>query len=525
MTGTRDRIVVVGSGLAALTTALSLAPLPVLLLTDGPLGTGGSSPWAQGGIAAALGPDDAPALHAADTMAAGDGLCDPETVEIVANDAPDCIAELRRLGAPLDLDDDGRPALTLEAAHSRHRVVHAGGDRSGLAIVETLCAAVRATPSITIMEHVRASDLLVRDGRVSGIAVERAGAIVAIPARAVVLATGGASAIYAATTNQPGTWGSGLAMAARAGAVLRDIEFVQFHPTAIALPALWQRGASLPLASEALRGEGAKLVDATGMSVVDHLDGAELAPRDQVARAVFAAIAAGRPVFLDARDAIGARFPVRFPAITEFCRDAGIDPVRQVIPVRPAAHYHMGGIRVDAVGRSSLPGLRAVGEVAATGLHGANRLASNSLLETLVFGRRVAADLKSSLGRSGHGIARDLRPVMPANRGADDAAAILELRQRMDRDVGVLRDGIALDAAAHAFADMRTLGGTAGRMADMALMLAVAALRRTESRGGHCRTDFPGHAAARGEHQDITLDQAIEAVAPGTPSLFEGLRA
>lgn len=525
MTGTRDRVVVVGSGLAALTTALSLAPLPVLLLTDGPLGTGGSSPWAQGGIAAALGPDDAPALHAADTMAAGDGLCDPAIVDIVARDAPGCIAGLRRLGAPLDLDDEGRPALTLEAAHSRHRVVHAGGDRSGLAIVETLCAAVRRTASITVLEHARATDLLVRDGRVTGIAVQRGSAITLVPARAVILATGGASAIYAATTNQPGTWGSGLVMAARAGAVLRDIEFVQFHPTAIALPELWQRGASLPLASEALRGEGARLVDAAGHSVVDQLAGAELAPRDQVARAVFAAIADGRPVFLDARDAIGDRFPVRFPTITAFCRAAGIDPVRQPIPVRPAAHYHMGGIAVDAVGQTSLPGLRAVGEVAATGLHGANRLASNSLLETLVFGRRVADHLKTSPGSGPRGTVRELHPVMPAATDASDDATILELRQAMDRHVGVLRDATGLEAAAHGFATLRHAGGRTARMADMALMLAVAALRRTESRGGHMRTDFPRHDAGQGRHQDITLDEAVAAVAPDTLSLFEGLRA
>ncbi len=295
---------------------------------------------------------------------------------------------------PFDREADGSFALSQEAAHSRRRVVHVSGDRTGAAILDALIAKVRATPSIRVLEGYEADDLIVVDGRVEGVRLVRTGAAGKevyeyFPACAVVLATGGIGGLYAVTTNPPYARGESIAMAARAGAMIADAEFVQFHPTAIDVgldPA--------PLATEALRGEGATLVNACGERFMTTLDPrAELAPRDVVARAVFTEIAAGRGAFLDCRTAIGDRFASAFPTVFALCRKAGVDPARELIPVAPAAHYHMGGIATDARGRSSVPGLWAVGEVASTGLHGANRLASNSLLEAVVFAARAAQDI------------------------------------------------------------------------------------------------------------------------------------
>ena len=492
----RDRVVIVGGGVAGLATALRLAPMPVTVLVHAPLGTEASTPWAQGGIAAALGEDDAPALHAADTLAAGAGLTDHAVAMRVANEAPRCIADLAALGAPFDRDAAGKLMLGLEAAHSRRRIVHAGGDGTGRAVMETLIRAARAAPTIELLECVRATDLVVENGAVIGVKAVRGETPLFLPARAVVLATGGVGALYAYTTNPLGATGSGLALAARVGAVLRDVEFVQFHPTAIALGK-----DPMPLATEALRGEGAILVNELGERFMANVPGEELAARDIVARAVWREIERGGQVFLDTRRALGARIIAQFPSVTALCRQAGLDPVMRPIPVRPAAHYHMGGIAVDGHGRSSVAGLWACGEVAATGLHGANRLASNSLLEALAFARYIAADIGSvAAGRPARPVALNCDTVFTPSEVARDCAQFAELRALMTQSVGVVRDAVALRAAIIrleqlALQDKPVLGSQRqNRSADAALigmMIAVAAHDRRESRGAHCRSDYP----------------------------------
>lgn len=400
---TRDRVIVVGGGVAGLATALELAPMPVTVLVPGRAGTDAATAWAQGGIAAAMGEDDAPALHAADTLAAGAGLTDPEVARRITDAAPAVIERL--IGWGVDFDREpvptavsatgsaylGQLALGLEAAHSRRRIVHARGDGTGRAVIDALVMAARRTPSIEILEDARAFELAVEDGAVVGVHAIMAGQRIFLPARAVVLATGGIGGLYERTTNPLVAIGSGLALAARAGARLRDVEFMQFHPTAIATGS-----DPMPLATEALRGEGAFLVNGRGERFMADVPGRELAPRDVVARAIEAQIAQGQPVFLDTRQVLGARITTRFPAVAALCATGGIDAVAQAIPVRPAAHYHMGGVTVDDHGRSTVDGLWACGEVASTGLHGANRLASNSLLEALAYARWIARDIAAS---------------------------------------------------------------------------------------------------------------------------------
>jgi L-aspartate oxidase len=495
-------VVIVGGGIAGLLTALYLAPLPCVLLTKAPLGEGAATGWAQGGLAAAVGPDDDPALHAADTLCAADGLADPAVAARVAAAAPQAVADLERFGVAFDREGGGGGGfrLSLEAAHSRRRVVHAAGDGTGRAVSEALTAAVRRTPSITVIEGAAATELLAEDGRVAGLALKDAdGRAGVLAAPAVVLATGGIGGLYAATTNPLGARGDGLLLAARAGAVLRDLEFVQFHPTAVDIGR-----DPMPLASEALRGDGAILIDDRGERFMADMPGRELSPRDVVARAVFARRAAGRMVFLDGRAAIGAAFERRFPQIYRSCRAAGIDPAREPIPVRPAAHYHMGGVAVDGAGRTSVEGLWACGEVASTGLHGANRLASNSLIEGAVFARFVAEDLR---GRAFRTVATTLwlRHAAPVSRPPR------AVRRILDRHVGVVRDE---DRLRSAVAQLLSLcaGPRAESGAPVALMIAVAALQRRESRGGHFRSDYPGRLGPQAGPPTsslTTLDRAL----------------
>ncbi len=489
-----DRVVVVGAGVAGLATALRLAPRPVTLVTASPLGLGTATGWAQGGIAAAIAADDAPALHAADTLAAGAGLTEPDVARRVGEAGPGLIDWLVGLGAPFDRDAAGALALGLEAAHSRRRIVRAGGDSTGRLVLETLVRAVLATASIdVVVAHARH---LVRDahGAVAGVVCERGGARLHLPARAVVLATGGIGALYASTTNPRGAIGAGLALAARAGATLRDMEFVQFHPTAIAVGA-----DPMPLATEALRGEGARLVDADGAPIMAGIAGGDLAPRDVVARGIFQAQARGARVFLDCRGALGARMAERFPTVAGLCATAGIDPRAEAIPVRPAAHYHMGGVRVDAQGASTVPGLFACGEVASTGLHGANRLASNSLLEAMAFAPWIAGAVES-VPRPGPAEAEP-EPARPAT----DLAAI---RAVMEARVGVVRDADGLAVAVRRLAPSARAGCDA---ALVGLVVAASALSRRESRGAHWRSDCPDQAPAR--HTETTLAQIWDSVA------------
>ncbi|MBC7770412.1 MAG: L-aspartate oxidase [Phycisphaerales bacterium] len=471
----RDSVLIVGAGLAGLFLALKLAPRRVTVLSQAPLGQASTSAWAQGGLAAALAPEDDPALHAQDTIAAGAGLVDPAIAALIAREGPARVFDLVALGVPFDRTPDGQLAQSLEAAHSRPRVVRVSGDLAGKAIMDALIAAARAAPHIDIVENVRARVLL-RDanGRVAGIVCDEGARF---QARETILATGGSGGLYAVTTNPPEAMGQGFAMAARAGALIADPEFVQFHPTAIDIgrdPA--------PLATEALRGEGAHIVNGRGEAFVSNL-----AARDVVARAIHIERAAGRGAFLDAREAIGAHFPSTFPTVFAACMSAGLDPRLAPIPVAPAAHYHMGGVVTDAWGRTTLDGLWAVGECASTGAHGANRLASNSLLEAVVFAHRIAERLRDAEGAPPLPVESDAPP--PALLDAPRA----ELRQLMQTHAGVVRDAAGLKLALDRVAALCDAHGQAHPLVAAHLIL-TAALVRKESRGAHFRSDFP-HAA------------------------------
>jgi L-aspartate oxidase len=496
------RPIIVGAGVAGLMTALELAPRPVVVLSKAPLGAEGSTLWAQGGMAAALGADDSPALHAADTIAAGDGLSDAAIVDRFARAAPEAIVKLARLGVRFDRKPDGGFALGLEAAHSRSRIAHVGGDGAGRELMRALVAAARATPSITILEGFEARRLLVEDNAVRGLVAIGPLGPALFATDKLVIATGGIGGLYAESTNPLSSFGQGLALAARAGAVLVDLEFVQFHPTALDVPTR-----PAPLVSEAVRGEGAKLINERGERFIAELPGAELAPRDVVARAIWRLRMSGGRAFLDARAAIGERFATRFPAIAAACHAAGIDPAREPIPVRPAQHYHMGGIAVDAEGRSSVAGLWVCGEAASTGLHGANRLASNSLAEAAVDSAIVARSIDAAKSRA-------LAP--PRTAWTPGAANPAPIRPILSLAAGVVRDGQTLAAAIARLAEMAASNQPAADPAVVALMITVAALRREHSLGAHHRTDFPSSPPVRVRSR-LTLDEAFAAAAAFAP--------
>jgi L-aspartate oxidase len=502
-------VVVVGAGLAGLFTALKLAPLPVTVISAARFGEGASSLWAQAGIAAAVAEGDSPEQHAADTIRAGAGIVDDKIAELLAHEARERIADLLAYGVPFDKDLEGHFSLGREAAHGRSRILHVKGDTAGRAIMHALVETVRRTPSITVLEGYAARDLVLREGRIAGIELAYTNGVsrsFILPATAVVLATGGAGQLYAITTNPREARGEGIAIAARAGAVIADAEFVQFHPTAIDVgrdPA--------PLATEALRGEGALLINARGerfMRAV-HAD-AELAPRDVVARAVFREVAAGRGSFLDCRP-LGDELVSRFPTLVSACRAAGIDPAREPVPVAPAAHYHMGGILTDARGRSTVDGLWACGEVASTGAHGANRLASNSLLEAVVFGARVARDIAATLPLPSLSVVSLREIALPAVSGRGSESAEQRLRRTMTEEVGVIRDEGSLTRALAAISALEQENPADRRLANMlttAKLVAVAALRRDESRGAHFRSDYPIPNEALAKRSFLTLTQA-----------------
>ncbi|MFT4029956.1 MAG: L-aspartate oxidase [Protaetiibacter sp.] len=505
------RVVVVGTGIAGLITAYrASAAHEVVLVTKAELAESNTK-YAQGGIAAALFPDDSAASHIADTLVAGAGLCDPSAVEVLCTEGPQRVRDLIALGVEFDREVSGEFARGHEAAHSARRVIHAGGDATGLAIEVALLRAVRAL-AVEVHEHTFMRDLVVEDGRVAGIdVIDPTGIPFRIDADAVVLASGGAGQLYRHTTNPTVTTGDGIAAAWRAGAELADVEFYQFHPTALAVP-------GSPLVSEAVRGEGAVLLDEHGRRFMFevHPDG-ELAPRDVVARGIAAAMARqeGRPVLLDAtgleREHGAGFLAARFPSITRVTLEHGYDWTRESVPVTPAAHYWMGGIRTDLQGRTSIPGLFAVGEAACTGVHGANRLASNSLLESLVFAWRATDALDSpdevvEERPAERHPSRDHLVTVVSGRDFDTppaaatqspgGAARADIQNLMWAAVGLERDAETLRAAAATLAEWEADGATVAELEernllDLARIVTHAALVREESRGAHDRTDIP----------------------------------
>jgi L-aspartate oxidase len=483
---------IVGTGIAGLWTAWRLASegRPSILLTKGRLSDSATA-WAQGGIAVAIGPDDSPELHKQDTLDAGDGLSDPEAVEILVTEGPERIRELLALGADFDRSGDGRLRFGLEAAHSRPRILHADGDRTGAELVRCLTAVARHLPEITILEHTEVRRLVTEGDRVVGAIVqdwERR--TTGIPACGVILATGGVGQLFAVTTNPRGATGDGWALAHEVGAELRDLEFLQFHPTALKLHGV----NPAPLISEAVRGAGAHLVDTTGRRfALDADPRGELAPRDVVAREVQAADQRGG-AFLDARHI--ADFPARFPGIHAMLARHHLDPATDLLPVAPALHYAMGGIRTDLDGHSTVSRLWAAGEVASTGVHGANRLASNSLLEGLVFADRVAREVLREATPDDVPAALEPLPTDREEGGDDECAPIrAAMRELMTRHVGVVRTEETLLAAERGLADLlRRTPETAWRTRRQLLvarLITTSARRRRESVGGHRRADYP----------------------------------
>jgi L-aspartate oxidase len=504
-------VIIVGSGIAGLTAALRLREQvdTVLLVTKTVLNEG-STAWAQGGIAAAMDPADSPDEHLHDTLVAGVGLCDVEAVTALVTEGPPRVRELVALGAEFDRDSAGEILLTREGGHHRDRIAHAGGDATGREISRALIEAlhrVQSDPGIQVVEHALVVDLLqADDGRVCGVTVHVIGegqvdGVGAAYARAVVLATGGLGQLYSATTNPAVSTGDGMAIALRAGAVMADLEFVQFHPTVLWLG----EGANgqQPLISEAVRGEGAFLVDRDGVRFMQGVhEQADLAPRDVVARAIVARMreTGADHVYLDARH-LGREFiERRFPSIVASLREHGFDLAADLVPVAPAQHYASGGVKVDLHGRSSLDGLYACGEVSCTGVHGANRLASNSLLEGLVFAHRIADDITERFA------AGELQPATPAAPGDDHALLAAEHRRDVQRAMttgsGVVRSAESLAGADHELATLAKTAQSAGTTPEPAaweatnllhlgqVLTTVAALRE-ETRGGHLRSDFP----------------------------------
>lgn len=514
-------VVVVGSGVAGLTTALrcAAAGLDTVVVTKARLDDG-STRWAQGGIAAALGEGDTPEQHLDDTLVAGAGLCDEEAVRTLVTEGPDAVRRLITTGAHFDTTDSGDIALTREGGHHRRRIAHAGGDATGAEISRALVGAVREAALHTI-ENALVLDLLTdAEGRTAGVSLHVMGegqhdGVGAVRAPSVVLATGGMGQVFSATTNPPVSTGDGVALALRAGAEVSDLEFVQFHPTVLFLGA--DSEGQQPLVSEAVRGEGAHLVDGDGVRfMLGQHELAELAPRDIVAKAITRRMIehGAEHMYLDARH-FGARmWEQRFPTILAACRSHGIDPVTEPVPVAPAAHYASGGVRTDLRGRTTVPGLYACGEVACTGVHGANRLASNSLLEGLVFAERIAADIAG---------ARPPRTEPAGSPDAGDPAPLLApeartaIQRAMTRGAGVLRSADSLAAAAKelealhrdASAEVEGPGGAkavvpgvdAWEVTNLLLVsrvLVAAAREREETRGCHWREDRPDRDDAHG---------------------------
>lgn len=479
--------IVIGGGVAGLRAAVDLAKAGrVLLLTKTAL-TESNSQYAQGGIAAAVGESDSTEIHFSDTLAAGAGLCDEAAVKVLADEAPEEIRKLIEWGTEFDRVD-GRVALAREGAHSQARVLHAHGDATGREIIRSLSTRVRSLPSVTVMDFAFVQELIVADGRVAGVRFIQNEKHVIASASATLIASGGAGQVYRETTNPPVATGDGFSIGFRAGALLRDMEFVQFHPTALRLP-------GLPpfLISEAVRGEGAHLIDDKGNRFVE-----ELAPRDVVARAIYARISEGSRVRLDLRHIPSDNIRKRFPQIHAFCLQHGFDMTKEPIPVVPAAHYFMGGLQTDLGGRTSLPGLFAAGEVASSGVHGANRLASNSLLECVVFGKRAAGSMIECLGASYPAFSEtEFKLRVPS----DAKSAQQEIRETAWQCAGIVRNAEGMKKGLRIISEMEAQWQVSSvpsieqmetaNLRAIAELILQCALLRLESRGAHFRTDFP----------------------------------
>ncbi|WJI25950.1 L-aspartate oxidase [Thermosynechococcus sp. B3] len=534
-------VLIIGSGAAGLSAALALPPsYRIGLITKTDLRQSASG-WAQGGMAAAIDPTDSPLLHAQDTLAAGAGLCDPVSVQFLVEQAPVQVERLLAMGVAFDRVGD-RPALTLEAAHSRPRVLHAA-DTTGQALITTLLEQVTAAPHITLLPNSFVFDLWLESGRCCGVCLLCQGQLQWLRSGAVVLATGGGGQVFAQTTNPPLSTGDGVAMAWRAGAHIRDVEFFQFHPTALAV-----EGAPRFLISEAVRGEGAHLIDHTGHRfVADYHPAGELAPRDIVSRAIYRHLQQSHAphVWLDLRPIPRDRLHYRFPKIIAVCRQWGIDVEQQPIPVSPAAHYWMGGVVTDLQAKTSLPGLYAVGEVASTGVHGANRLASNSLLECFVFSAQLAHLHPQPLPLAVSPVSQQALEIEPVSfrQWRQD------LRELLWQSAGICRDAPTLMAALSQVKEWRqellahpiaialrelnpnhcyTLSNTAAQttlwewgelrnLLDIAYLILKSALFREESRGGHYRQDYPQpdpnwqmHTLIWGEHWQKAAIQGVQ---------------
>ncbi|MDX2967737.1 L-aspartate oxidase [Kribbella solani] len=519
-------VVVIGSGVAGLTAALKARELGSVLVVTKDAVASGSTQWAQGGIAAALDPEDSPEEHLQDTLVAGAGLSDPEAVRVLVTEGPEAVHDLIDLGARFDTLADGEISLGREGGHHRNRIAHAGGDATGAEIERALVAAVKRAKDIRIIEHALVLDLLTAaDGAIAGVTLHVMGegqldGVGAIRARVVILASGGLGQLYAATTNPSVSTGDGMALALRAGAKVRDLEFVQFHPTVLWLGK--SAKGQQPLVSEAVRGEGAFLVDHTGKRfMLGQHELADLAPRDIVAKAIMRQmLATGKDhVYLDARHFGDEKWRVRFPTILASCRSHGIDPVRELIPVAPACHYSSGGVWTDLNGETSVPGLYACGEVACTGVHGANRLASNSLLEGLVFARRIAAHLAAGLPEQRDPVEDTRTP------GLVDADMVPELQRAMTAGAGVIRSAAGLAEAGATIAKLIELpydepgtpGWEATNLVTVSAALIAAATVREESRGAHWREDHPDRDDRNWSGSlDLTLPAVRDRAVPKT---------
>lgn len=497
-------VIIVGSGIAGLTTALQIRAYgySVLLVTKARVDEG-STKWAQGGIAAALGPGDSPAAHEADTLKAGAGLCDRQAVHALVTEGPEAVARLIARGAVFDRAASGEIALTREGGHLTNRILHAGGDATGAEISRALLAAVTEDPGIEVIEHALVLDALKSEsGRICGVTLHVIGegsrdGVGQALAKAVILGTGGLGQVFAQTTNPSVSTGDGVALALRAGAEIADVEFIQFHPTVLYLGA--KSSGQQPLISEAVRGEGAILLNERGEQFLKEVHPlADLAPRDVVAKAIMSQMlkAGTQHVWLDVNKV--ANFSERFPNIYQSCIKHGINPDTDLIPVAPAAHYASGGVRVDLAGRSSVPGLYACGETACTGVHGANRLASNSLLEGLVFAARIADDIHRTL--------RQLKHEMPALTKEPEVLiapeARVDIAHSMSRGAGVIRTKTSLEETRNALSKLSGRSSTkpcveaweATNLYHLALVIVTSALIREETRGSHWREDFPNES-------------------------------